>query len=92
MGAKLLSTLPAAQQAALTGRSFFPSLISAPFRAGLHEALNFAIVVSVLAAAASWTRGKHVAATDIAAVPAGEPVADAPVADAPEPEATPAAD
>jgi hypothetical protein len=94
MGAKLLSALPASQQAVLTGRSFFPSLISAPFRAGLHEALNFAIVASLLAAAASWTRGRHVAVTDIAAVPAGEPVADAPVADTPEPEAetTPAGD
>ena len=61
VGAHLLSTLPASQQAALTGRSFFPTLISAPFRAGLHEALNFAIVASLLAAAASWTRGRHVA-------------------------------
>jgi MFS family permease len=61
VGAHLLATLPASQQAALTGRSFFPALISAPFRSGLHEALDFAIVGSLIAAAASWTRGGHVA-------------------------------
>jgi MFS family permease len=57
VGAGTLAHLPAAQQATLTGRSFFPGLIAAPFRAGLHAALDFAIVASLLAAAASWTRG-----------------------------------
>jgi hypothetical protein len=51
--------LPAAQQAVLTGRSFFPGLITVPFRAGLHAALDFAIIASLLAAIASWTRGAH---------------------------------
>jgi hypothetical protein len=46
-----------AQQKVLTGRSFFPGLIAAPFRAGLHAALDFAIVASLLAAGASWLRG-----------------------------------
>ncbi len=59
IGAHPLGQLPAAQQHALTGRSFFPGLISAPFRAGLHAALDFAIVASLLAAAASWMRGGH---------------------------------
>ncbi len=59
IGAHQLSQLPAAQQHALTGRSFFPGLISAPFRAGLHAALDFAIVASLFAAAASWMRGGH---------------------------------
>jgi MFS family permease len=81
VGAHLLSTLPAAQQAALTGRSFFPALISGPFRSGLHEALNFAIAASLLAAAASWTRGRHVAAptagADVAAGAADVPKAEA---------------
>ena len=36
---------------------FFPSIITAPFRSGLHAALDFALVASLLAAAASWTRG-----------------------------------
>jgi hypothetical protein len=57
IGAHVLSQLSVAQQHALTGRSFFPGLISAPFKAGLHAALDFAIVASLLAAAASWLRG-----------------------------------
>jgi MFS family permease len=57
IGAHALSQLPTAQQHALTGRRFFPGLISAPFRAGLHAALDFAIVASLLAAGASWLRG-----------------------------------
>jgi MFS family permease len=57
IGASVLSHLPLAQQTALTGRSFFPGLIATPFRAGLHAALDFAIVASLLAAGASWTRG-----------------------------------
>jgi MFS family permease len=59
LGAHLLARLPAAQQAVLTGRSFFPGLITVPFRAGLHAALDFAIIASLLAAIASWTRGAH---------------------------------
>jgi hypothetical protein len=57
VGTHVLSQLTPAQQATLTGRSFFPGLISAPFRAGLHAALDFGIVASLLAAWASWTRG-----------------------------------
>jgi len=57
IGAHALSQLPLSQQHALTGRSFFPGLISAPFRDGLHAALDFAIVASLLAAGASWLRG-----------------------------------
>ena len=38
----------------LTGRSFFPSLIAAPFRTGLRAAFDFAIIGSLLAAAISW--------------------------------------
>jgi hypothetical protein len=57
VGSHVLSQLPQAQQAALTSRSFFPSLITGPFKSGLHAAFDFAIVASLLAAAASWTRG-----------------------------------
>jgi len=42
------------QASFLTGHSFFPSLITAPFSDGLHVAFWFAIVVSLVAAAASW--------------------------------------
>jgi MFS family permease len=57
LGPTVLAHLPHAQQVVLTGRSFFPSLIAAPFKSGLHTALDFAIVASLLAAVASWTRG-----------------------------------
>ena len=57
IGPQTLAALPHAQQAVLTGRSFFPGLITAPFEAGLHAALDFALVASLLAAWASWLRG-----------------------------------
>ena len=40
-----------ANRATLTGRSFFPHLISGPFRSGLHEAFAFAIIACLIAAA-----------------------------------------
>jgi MFS family permease len=58
--------------AALDNRSFFPTLIAGPFRSGLHEAFAFAIFVCLIAAAASWSRGRrHV---DGEAPVAAEPV------------------
>jgi hypothetical protein len=53
-----LSKLPASNQAYLTGHSFFPSLISAPFHSGLQIAFDFAIVACLVAALASLLRGK----------------------------------
>jgi hypothetical protein len=61
VGPGVLSHLSAAQQATLTGRSFFPTLITAPFKAGLRATFDFAIVASLVAAAVSWTRGGKVA-------------------------------
>jgi MFS family permease len=55
--AHVLNHLSAAQHQALVGRAYFPHLISAPFRTGLHEAFVFAIVACLVAAAASWSRG-----------------------------------
>ena len=57
VGPHVLATLSPANSAALTGRSFFPHLISAPFSSGLHEAFAFAIVACLIAAAASLMRG-----------------------------------
>ncbi|MDE3146551.1 MAG: MFS transporter [Acidobacteriota bacterium] len=57
LGASTLAQLSSAQRATLLGHSFFPTLIGSSFRAGLHAALDFAIVASLLAAAASWVRG-----------------------------------
>jgi hypothetical protein len=53
----VLSTLSASSRAVVTGRSFFPHLISSPFSAGLHEAFLFAIVACLIAAGASLLRG-----------------------------------
>ena len=59
IGPGAVAHLSAAQQAALARRSFFPGLIAQPFRAGLDAAFDFAIAMSLIAAAASWTRGKR---------------------------------
>jgi MFS family permease len=56
-GAHVLGTLSAHSAAVVTGRSFFPQLISGPFRTGLHEAFAFAIVACLVAAFASLLRG-----------------------------------
>jgi hypothetical protein len=52
-----LSQLPASHAAYLTGRTFFPSLISAPFEHGLAIAFDFAIAACLIAAVASLLRG-----------------------------------
>jgi MFS family permease len=57
LGSSVLAHLPAASASALTSRSFFPHLITSPFRSGLHEAFDFAIVACLVAAGASWLRG-----------------------------------
>ncbi len=57
LGAHVLASLSVANRATLAGRSFFPQLISGPFRTGLHEAFLFAILACLIAAAASLMRG-----------------------------------
>ena len=57
LGASVLSHLPQTRASTLTGRSFFPRLITAPFSSGLHAAFDFAIAACLIAAAASWSRG-----------------------------------
>jgi hypothetical protein len=57
LGPHVLASLPVADQATLTGRGFFPHLISGPFQTGLHEAFAFAIAACLVAALASWSRG-----------------------------------
>jgi hypothetical protein len=53
----VLATLPHSTAAYLTGRQFFPHLISSPFAHGLHLALYFAAAVTLVAAVASVLRG-----------------------------------
>ena len=57
VGPHVLGALTPASQHLLVGRSFFPHLISGPFRTGLHEAFAFAIVACLVAALASYFRG-----------------------------------
>ena len=75
----------------LLGHSFFPSLISAPFKHGLDAAFDFAVLACLVAAGTSWLRGgKYVHPTqadedaaDAAAIEAGTedvPTAPEPVA------------
>ncbi|KOV90158.1 MFS transporter [Nocardia sp. NRRL S-836] len=59
-----LQALPPGEAAYLTGRGFFPSLISAPFAHGLAIAFGFAIVLSVVGAVASLLCGKPVDSRD----------------------------
>ena len=58
LGPKLLASVGRAHRAVLTSRSFFPSLISSPFKHGLIIILSFSIVMCLFAAWASWLRGR----------------------------------
>jgi MFS family permease len=78
LGRHGLDQLPASQAHELTGRGFFPHLISGPFHTALVFAFVFAIVACLVAAVASLLRGgkyQHVEAT----VPAGSPTGLEPV-------------
>jgi MFS family permease len=57
LGPHVLGSLPASQAQALTGRSFFPQLISGPFHSALVYAFVFAAAACVVAAVASLLRG-----------------------------------
>ncbi|HEX5404942.1 MAG TPA: MFS transporter [Pseudonocardiaceae bacterium] len=69
LGPGVLAHLPAGHAAFLTGRGFFPSLISGPFAQGLGVAFAFAIAACVIAGIASALRGgKYVYREDTPAV------------------------
>ena len=57
LGPHAVAALSPHDKAALVGHSFFPDLISGPFRDGLHAAFSFAIAACLVAAAASLARG-----------------------------------
>ena len=57
--ASVLAALPAASQALLLSKPFFPGLISAPFDDGLRIAFSISIVLALIAAFASLLRGKR---------------------------------
>jgi hypothetical protein len=54
----LLNHLPSAHAVYVTGREFFPNLITGPFHDGLGVAFGFAIAASVIAAIASALTGR----------------------------------
>jgi len=74
LGPSVLAHLSSAHAHTLTGRRFFPALISGPFRSGLHKAFVFAIAACIVAAACSWLRGGRYVYRDASA---DEPAADA---------------
>jgi MFS family permease len=57
LGPDVLGGLPAGESKVLTGRSFFPQLISNPFHTALVYAFVFAITACLIAAVASLLRG-----------------------------------
>lgn len=72
----VLSSLPIAAQQTITGREFFPNLISGPFHQGLVVLFAVAAALAVLAALASLLRGgrdAHPGTADVAPRPTTEP-------------------
>jgi MFS family permease len=72
LGPHVLDGLPAGQAHALTGRGFFPHLISGPFHTSLVYAFVFAFAACLVAAGASLLRGgkyHYVEATSLAEAP-----------------------
>jgi hypothetical protein len=56
---QVLHSLPAANQAHLLSKSFFPNLISDPFMLGLHAVFYLSAAMCLIAAVASLLRGKR---------------------------------
>jgi hypothetical protein len=63
-----LHTLSSAQTTALTGKTFFPELISGPFHAGLVIVFVTAAILSLIGAAASLAMGGKYVHSDAATV------------------------
>jgi hypothetical protein len=85
----VLASLPAASRQVLTGREFFPSLISVAFHHGLMVVFAASAVLAALAGLASLLRGaRPTAAAAPPAAPAAPPAKPAePSAPRPEPSA-----
>jgi len=62
----VLATLPQGQAATLTGKAFFPQLISAPFHDGLVVVFTAAAAMMVIAAVASFLTGEKPIAAKLA--------------------------
>ncbi|GAC1539468.1 MAG: hypothetical protein NVS3B12_25660 [Acidimicrobiales bacterium] len=89
LGPRVLAPLTPAQAVNLTGKRFFPALISHPFIHGLRIVFTVSLIMCLIAAWTSWMRGAK--PTDIAEQehvgPYGVPLEDHPAPDeSPEPE------
>ncbi len=72
LGSAAQAHVTSAQWAVITGKKFFPNLISGPFMKGLRITLTASFVMMLVAAWASWMRGaKYV--HDEGAAPTAEP-------------------
>ena len=69
-----LKSIPAADRATLTGKTFFPNLIAGPFHHGLAIAFGLAIAMSLVAAFASMLRGTRFVYADLPAAMASRPM------------------
>ncbi len=54
-----LTQLPPEKAAFITGKTFFPDLISGPFMHGMRITFFYSLVMMLIAAGASWLRGKR---------------------------------
>jgi MFS family permease len=62
---QVLVSLPSKNANYITGKTFFPQLISGPFIDGLHIAFTLSLILYLMAAIASWSRGgKYVHSND----------------------------
>jgi hypothetical protein len=75
----VLQQLPAASQALLLSKTFFPNLISVPFDFGLRLAFSISVVFALIAAVASALRGgRYIYEVENSNLPADQPVLDPP--------------
>jgi MFS family permease len=72
MPVQVLHALPAARAQYLTGKTFFPQLISGPFIKGLRIVFTASLIMSLIAAAASWLRGGKYAHVEEPVLPAAD--------------------
>jgi MFS family permease len=75
----VLAHLPASHVAVLTGKHFFPQLISGPFHHGLDIVFSMAMALLVVAAGVSLLRGGRYVHEDDAAAGAGAAAGQAPL-------------
>ncbi len=74
LGPHVLGALPPSRAAYLTGKTFFPHLISGPFKHGLVIAFGSSVLMCLVAAVASWLRGAAYVHDEVTG-PFGAPVA-----------------